>query len=108
MGTSSISGVDSLARGVFGGQKTLTQVRGPLLQPAVESFRFARLPPGKRVGRNQRESDGRIHISNPRVGKLVRIHFPPTHGFARGGSGKSSRVRAGIGNLQEVIVPRVF
>src|SRR5213593_4957708 len=74
----------------------------------VEAPELAGSAPCQCVMGEDRHRDGRVGVTDDRIGELGRVHFSPAYCFARRGSGEPAGVGASIGYLQEEVLAQLF
>src|ERR671927_1492608 len=83
------------------GQQQLHQLPAAV----VEALQGARLVARERVGGDDWQRDGRVHVADDRVGQALGIDLAPRDRLARRRAREAARVGARVGDLQEVVVP---
>ena len=74
----------------------------------VEPLQRPRGPLGQRVRRENGKRDGAVDVGHDGVRQPVRVDLAPAHRLAGSRARESARVRARVGDLEEVVVPFLF
>src|SRR5215204_1189431 len=75
-----------------------------LAAAVVEPLQLARLVARQRVGRDDRQRDGRVHVADDSIGQTLWVNLAPRDGLARRRARQTAGVRTRVGDLQEVVV----
>ena len=70
----------------------------------VEALQLSRLVFGQGVVREKRHSDSGVGVADHGIRQTVRVHFAPTHRFARRGAAQAAGIGTRIGHLEEVVL----